>query len=73
MVVVDDGDAVLQTGLPFDTVDALVVQTLRPEVLRLLLPYARCLKAVLGNTLCKSYRAAAAEPRRRLADLERLA
>lgn len=55
MVVVGDGDALLQTGLPFDTVDALVVQTLRPEVLRLLLPYARGLKAVLGNTLCKSY------------------
>lgn len=55
IVVSDDGEALLQTGLPFDTVDALVVQAYRPEVLSLLMPYASGYKSVAGATLHQRY------------------
>ena len=55
LVVVGHGDELLQTGLPFDAVHALVVQTHRPAVLRLLLPYAKGLNAVVGSALCERY------------------
>ena len=44
MIIISDGADLLRTGLPFDTVDALVVQAHRPQTLSLLLPYVRGLK-----------------------------
>jgi hypothetical protein len=38
IVIISDGDTLLQTGLPFDAVNALVVQANRPQVLSLLMP-----------------------------------
>lgn len=55
MVVVSSGDALLQTGLPFDAVDALVVEAYQPEVLSLLLPYVRGFRAVVGEQLRQQY------------------
>lgn len=55
MVVVSSGDALLQTGLPFDVVDALVVEAYQPEVLSLMLPYVRGFRAMVGEQLRQQY------------------
>jgi len=55
IAVVSDGDGLLETGLPFDTIDALVVQACRSSVLSLLLPYARGFRAVMGEALLLRY------------------
>lgn len=49
IVIVSDGEALLKTGLPFDALDCLVVQSHRPKVLSLLAPYVRGIKAVVGD------------------------
>lgn len=49
MVIISDGDAFLKAGLPFDAVDALVVQADRPQVLSLLSPYVRGVKLRAGQ------------------------
>lgn len=49
IVIVSDGADLLRTGLPFDTVDALVVQSHQPQALSLLLPYARSVKLYQVN------------------------
>lgn len=55
IAVVSDGKGLLETGLPFDTIDALVVQAYRSSVLSLLLPYARGFRAVVGEALLLRY------------------
>jgi hypothetical protein len=55
IAVVSDGEGLLETGLPFDTIDALVVQAYRSSVLPLLLPYARGFRAVMGEALLLRY------------------
>jgi hypothetical protein len=45
----------LETGLPFDTIDALVVQACQSSVLSLVLPYARGFRAVMGEALLLRY------------------
>lgn len=49
IVIISDGDNLLQTGLPFDALDALVVQANRPQVLSLLMPYVRGVKLDVGQ------------------------
>lgn len=49
IVIVSDGEALLKTGLPFDALDALVVQSPEPKVLSLLLPYVRGVKFEVGE------------------------
>ena len=53
IVVVGDGAGFLRSGLPFDTVDALVVATFAPQVLRLLLPYCGPFKAIIGEEVAR--------------------
>ncbi len=55
IVVVGDGSGFLQSGLPFDAVDALVVSAHAPQVLQLMLPYCGSLKAVLGDEMIRQY------------------
>jgi cyanophycin synthetase len=49
IVIISDGDTLLQTGLPFDAVNALVVQANRPQVLSLLMPYVSGVKLEVGQ------------------------
>lgn len=55
MVVVGEGMDLLGSGLPFDAVDALVVMSHRPQVLSLLMPYLRDVRAVVGQALEERY------------------
>lgn len=49
MVIVSDGEALLRTGMPFDTVDALVVRAHRPPVVSLLSQFVRGVKLSVGH------------------------
>lgn len=55
IVVVSDGMTLLQSGLPFDAVNALVVAAHAPQVLHLLAPYCSGLKAVFGEGVARQY------------------
>jgi cyanophycin synthetase len=55
IVVVGDDAGFLQSGLPFDAVDALIVATHAPQVLQLLMPYSGSFKAVIGDHVTKQY------------------
>ena len=55
IVVVADGMGFLQSGLPFDAVDALIVTAHALQVLQLLTPYSGSLKAVIGNGVIRQY------------------
>lgn len=55
MAIVCDGSAFMKTGLPFDAVDAVVVQLFQPQVMSLLMPALRGLRVVIGSDLVERY------------------
>jgi hypothetical protein len=55
IVMVSDGDALLQTGLPVHYIDGLVVQAHRPAALNVMSRYLRGLRAVVGERLRLRY------------------